>query len=480
MRAKEFLFEASGLRAARPGEVYQDQQGVEYQFQSWNWEFPSDANLVQYQSTEDMQAEILELTAQDKNKIIWVNRPSARSKSFAYAAFAADDGTEMWIGKFYDRKNPNNTITDSEVKAAAYLTAGKGAGTSSAIKSASALQPGQLGLADNRARNISSIRNLVAKHQHGTMLTSAIDLTTNGSAIVFQDGSNIAGALQDDFCEVVAPIGMITGNPSVQGSYQEALQDVFGTDQLDSSALIKFPVEQNNPLIDSYIIVGGAELGVSHKGKQGAKATITNIWKAKEDALKTPTGQALASKYVKTIEILDICNEQSGIEQPITLGVKFNLINSMEAAVLRQMMSSPRDPKYQLLGDTKNPNAVVKTATPQDLAKVPKEMVRLFSMGGYKSGSYISFLCLARLAYLVAQHINNDTKLRFGESIKEFLNSSAMVQAKSIVTKKGNDAVVKGIFIVYPPNFKDKAKIESNGYSGTQVKGKFSFSLPST
>jgi hypothetical protein len=55
-----------------------------------------------------------------------------------------------------------------------------------------------------------------------------------------------------------------------------------------------------------------------------------------------------------------------------------------------------------------------------------------------------------------------------------------MVQAKSVVTAKGEDATVKQINIIYPPNFTEKATIESNGYSGTQVKGKFSFSLPTT
>ena len=480
MRAREFLLEASGLRAARPGEVYADPQDTEFKFQSWNWQFPTDPALNQYNNVEDMQAEILAQTGNDKNKIIWINHPSARSKSFAYAAFAADDGSELWIGKFFDRKNPNNTISDTEVRNASGLKSGAaGVGTSASIKSTAALQPGQLGIADNRARNIPSIRNLVAKHPQGIMLTSSIDLAMNGSEIVFQDGANIANALQDDFCEIVAPIGIIAGSPVITGPIAQAISDVFGG-PLQDGALIKFPAEQNNPLIDSYIVVGNLELGVSHKGKQGAKATITNIWKAKESALKTTNGAALASQFAPVIQVLDICNDESGIEQPITLGVKFKLINSMEASILRDMMRAPRDPRYQLLGDTKNPNAVVKTPTKEDLAKVPPEMLRLFNLGGYKSGSYVSFLCLARLAHLVAQHVNNDKKLNFGNAIKQFLNSSAMVQAKSVVAKRGKDAVVRNINIVYPPNFKDSAQIESNGYSGTGAKGKFSFSLPST
>jgi len=114
------------------------------------------------------------------------------------------------------------------------------------------------------------------------------------------------------------------------------------------------------------------------------------------------------------------------------------------------------------------------------LEKVPPALMRLFRLGGYKSGSYSSFLCLAQTAHLVSKHINTDKTIDFGEAIRSFLNSSAMVQAKSIVSAKGADAVLKSVNIIYPPNFQDKAKIESNGYSGTQVKGKFSFSLPTT
>jgi hypothetical protein len=101
-------------------------------------------------------------------------------------------------------------------------------------------------------------------------------------------------------------------------------------------------------------------------------------------------------------------------------------------------------------------------------------------MGGYKRGSYVSFLCLARVAALVAEHVNSDPKINFGEAIRSFLNSSAMVQAKTIMSAKGQDAVVKSINVVYPPNFQEKAKMEANSYYGTGIKSKFSFSLPST
>ena len=474
MRAKEFIVEGQGLRAGKPGEVYASADGIEYKFQSWNWDFPP-APELQYADMQELEAAVLEVTDGAKDKIHWVNKPASRSKSFAYAIFASDEGEELWIGKFYDRKNPNNTIQDKDVKAVLGLSA---AGKSSAVKAESALQPGQLGLADNRARGVGSIIKVVSEHAQGEMLTTSLNAAANNQPIVFTGGAPMASALQDDFCEVIAPVAMISGHSLVTGHLAQAFADVFKGPL--RTATISFPAEQNNPLVDSYIISDGISLGVSHKGKQGAKATITNIWKAKEEAAATPSGAAYIKKYPAAVEILDICKRESGLIQPITLGLQYGIISQEEASALEEMLQNARAPEYQLTGNPQNPNAVNKQATPEDAQKVPPALKRIFSLGGYKSGSYVSFLCLARVAKLVADHINSDPKIDFGEAIRSFLNSSAMVQAKSVVSAKGDDATVKQINVVYPPNFTEKATIESNGYSGTQVKGKFSFSLPTT
>lgn len=477
MRAIEFLSEGSGLRAAKPGEVYVDDQGTEFKFQSWNWQFPADA--PGYTDPAELEQGVLDVVAGDQNKIAWANSPKG-NKSFAYAVFASDSGEEKWVGKFYRAKNPNNTILDKEVKQFLGLSAGSASGgTSAAVKAEAALQPGQLGIADNRARSTGAVIKAVSSHAQGPMLVDALNQAAGGENVVFAGGAGIVSALQDDFCEVLAPVAMIAGHQQVVGQLQQAVADVFKGGDLNG-AIISFPVEQNNPLVDSYIIKDGISLGVSHKGKQGAKATITNIWKAKEEAAQSRTGQTYIKKFPEAVYILNICKDEAGLIQPITLATRYKIINDAEAAALTNAIQNPRDPKYQLKGNPQNPNAVIKQALPEDAKKVPPALRRLFNMGGYKSGSYISFLCLARVAHLVANHINTDSKINFGEAIRSFLNSSAMVQAKSVVSAKGTDAMLKNINVVYPPNFQDKAKIESNGYSGTQVKGKFSFSLPST
>jgi hypothetical protein len=478
MRAFEIITEAVGLKGGTPGEIYTDANGVEYKFQNWNWEFPPGIEQ-QYASMQDMEAAALEQAGGDKNKILWVNRPQNRSKSFAYARFESDDGREILIGKFYDRKSPNNTIYDADAKAIAGLTAGgKNKKSSAAVKSDAKLKPFDVGIGDARSRSASSVIKTVSSHKDGEMLVAGLNSAISGKPIVFPGGAALAPAIQDDFGEVFAPIAMISGHPQVSGHMSQAIADVFKGADI-SNATISYPVSLVNGLVDSYIQKDGIELAVSSKGKQGAKGSIGNIHKAKEDSANSSTGRAYIKKFAEAARILDVCKEHQRFA-PLVLGVELKLISQNEADTIRELLSNPRDPKQQLAGDQKNPEAVIKSVTPEDIVKVPKNLQRIFTMGGYKSGSFVGFICIARVAKLVADKVNSDPTIDFGEAIRSFLNSSAMVQIKCAVSSTGNDATVKTINVVYPPNFKDKAKMESNWYSGRQIKGGFSFSLPTT
>jgi hypothetical protein len=468
------LLEGTGLRGGKTGEVYADRDGTEYEFQVWDFKYPN--NAPSFQTPLQMQAAIEQIQQENpKVEIRWVNSQTNRTKAFAFAKFKSQNDNEVWLGKYFQTASPTNTIYDKEA-AAVNLTASSG---SAAIKANVNLQPGQLGVADGRPRNVSAILKIVGDHDQGTMLVNAVTEAMNGSAIVFEQGAAIRNALQDDFGEILAPVAIISGHTIVNGPVQQAINDIYKGGDL-KGATIMFPPEQNNPLIDSFIIKDGIQMGVSHKGKQGAKASITNIWKAKEDAAQNKTGQAYIKKFKEAVAVLDICKQQGQAEQPITLAERYNLISDVESKTLRKLMEEPMADNLRLEGNPESPNAVVKTATAQDLAKVPKALRRIFNMGGYKRGSYVSFLCLARIAALVAEHVNSDPKINFGEAIRSFLNSSAMVQAKTIIGAKGQDALVKSINVVYPPNFQEKAKMEANSYYGTGIKSKFSFSLPST
>ena len=467
------LAEGQGLRAASPGEIYVDRDGTEYSFVVWDFKYPND--IDKFETPEEVDAAVEEITRTNpKADIRWINQPG-RGRAFGFAKFQAEDKREIWLGKYFQKVNPTNTIKDGEATAVS-LSPSKG---SAATKASVNMQPGQLGVADGKTRSVQGIIAEINNHEMSDMLTRATQEAAKNEPIVFVAGAQYASAIQDDFCEVLAPVALIGRHSVVNGPMDQAVADIFKGGDLKGAGVM-FPEGQNNPLIDAYIIKDGIEMGISHKGKQGAKASITNIWKSKEEAAKTQTGQAYIAKFANAVEILDICKEQGQAIQPITLAEKFNLISAQESAKLKELMQNPMAEELKLVGNPQAPKAVVRQATPEDLQKVPNELKRIFTLGGYKPGSYVSYLCLARIAAIVAQHINTDPEIDFGEAIRSFLNSSAMVQAKTIVGAQGEDAVVKSITVVYPPNFQEKAKIESNAYYGTGIKSKFSFSLPKT
>jgi len=475
MRINDLLTEGQGLKAASKGEVYTDQQGVEWEFQSWK-QFP--ANQPQFNTPEELDAAIAKIEKSAGVEILWA-KEVARPKALGIATFLDPDSQQLKLfGGTYQQVSPNNTITDGQVTQAGGLRAGsKDKPTSASVKAESQLKPQNVGIIDERARSIGTILKLVSQHAQGPMLTAGLQSAINGEPIMFAGGANIVTALQDDFGEIVGPVAMISGNPIVTGTFDNAVADIFGGDI--SGATISFPVSLVNGLVDSYINKGGKQIAVSSKGKKGANGSLNNIYKAKEDALQTPNGQAVVKQFPKAVGILE-ANKQESYYSALTLGIKFKLISPAEDQAIRMLLKDNRSPRQQLTGDPKNPTAIVKTPNPKDLAKVPTVLQRIFTMGGYKAGSFVGWICLARVASLVAQHVNADPEINFGEAIRQLLNSSAMVQVKTRVSPQNGDAIVKNINVVYPPNFQNKAKMESNWFSGKGTKGGFSFSLPTS
>jgi hypothetical protein len=484
MRYREFIPEAKGLKYGTPGEIYQSQDGTQYFFKQWHSDFPPGPE-TQYPSSEDAKIAAEQVVGQNlpNNKVFWIggNNPTNRMKSFVFAEFESQNGVAVKIGKFVTSKGPNNTIYDKEVRDIAGLTKYSASGQKNvwAVKGELSVKPGELGIATGNPISISDINLIVKKHKNGEMLSPAIVSAATQKEIIFPGGAPFRQALEDDFCEVIAPIAIIKNNPSLTGHVEEALSDIFNNEDI-SGASVKFPVGMNAPLVDSYIVSkSGKTLGVSSKGKQGAQATSTVLVKARDEAIKIH-GPAILAAFKNASDILDIIENNTSIMGPIVLAEQFNLISDVESNKLKELLVNPTNPKranplaksteFTLTGDRDI-----------DIKKVPPELGRLFNLvPNYQSGSFVPYTCLAGLAKLVAQKINTDPKINFAEAAKTILNHSAMVQAYSTVVADDNNAKVKQINIVYPPRFKGNTKIESNCYHGKGIETKLKIKLPST
>jgi hypothetical protein len=472
MRIKDIICEASGLKSARPGEVYtSERDGTEYKFFKWEWQFPPAED--RYEDQNVMLADIEQYTNGDPNKIAWVNpNSSARSRSFAVAQFRSDSGQDLWVGKFFQAKNINNTISDSEARVAAGIFAGtKDKKSSSAVKTEAQLKPKPLGLATNMPMYPSQIQYIVQHANNGGMLAKAVTEATTGKPIVFTGGKPIQPALQDDFCEVIAPIAMLANHPVVDGDYARATTDIFKGESL-KGAQILFPAGSNNTLIDSYIVAkSGVTMAVSSKGgaKGGASATVTAIYKAKEEAKRTSTGRAYIEQFKEAADFLDLVQNNTMEKLPIVAAQKYNLATPAELAGVEKLLNSPKNTWAQVTGDVAH-----------DLSLVPGPLKKLFQEVGYRPGSFIPYLCIGAVARRVARFVNDpNNPMQFGEAVRSFLNSSAMVQANAIVQSAGkDDAQVKTINITYPPNFKSQAVIDPNSYAGTTIVTKLKIKMP--
>jgi hypothetical protein len=482
------LMEGSGLRAGTPGEIYTDENSTnkdEYTFIEWDYNYPEDRDM--FANMEELDAGLKAIQQANPDVTFkLVKQMTPRMKSFAFAKFARMDDkgnkipkSDLWLTSFYSRKSPGNTILDKEARLVG-LSAGSVSSTSSVKgKMNSKLQPGDLGLGDNKARSVGQVIAEVGKDpNNGPMLAKGATEASSNEAIVFDKGKPIIGALQDDFMEVVAPIAIINKHQAVKGPINVAIDDIWSPGfQLDN-ATIMFPEGQNNPLVDCYISKDGIQMGVSHKGKTGANASISNIWKAKESAKKTQTGQTYIKQYAEAVHILDICANESAAKQPLTLAIRYGIITKEEAADLYAIVEKKAN-RYtedqKLTGDRNT-----------DRQKGPASLLPMFDKIAYKPGSYFGLVVLSSIAKDVAKYINDPNAthagqlIDFGEAIRKFLNSSAMIQATSILGAQGEDAAVRSIGVVYPPNFKEKATIENSPYYGTDIKSRFAFKLPKT
>jgi hypothetical protein len=470
MRIKDIICEASGLKSARPGEVYtSDSSGTEYKFFKWDYQFPPAED--RYEDQNVMLADIEQYTNGDPNKIAWVNKLTSRLRSFAVAQFRSDAGQDLWIGKFFQTKSANNTILDKEAHAAAGISAGtKDKKSSSAVKRTAKLKPKDLGLATNLTMGPPQIQYIVQHASNGGMLGKAIQEASTGKPIVFTGGNAIQAALQDDFCEVIAPVAIVTEHPVVTGDIDKAIKDVFKGEPLKGSQIL-FPGGANNPLIDSYVVSNaGVHLGISSKGGSsgGAQATATVAYHAKEEAKGTSTGRAYIKKFKAAAEFLDLINDNTSAMGPIVAAQKYNLATPAELAGVEKLLNTPKNTWAQVTGDVAH-----------DLSLVPGSLKKLFQEVGYRPGSFVTLLCLGALARRVAKFINDpNNPMQFGEAVRSFLNSSAIVQANSIVQSAGDDAQVQTIHVTYPPNFKGQALLEPNSYAGTVIVTKFKIRMP--
>ncbi len=266
--------------------------------------------------------------------------------------------------------------------------------------------------------------------------------------------------------EIAAPIALVSGN-MCSGQYKEAEDTLLKPANTSWKGItqISFPPKAEK-LVDSYLHYGeGKKLGISSKDSSGgakpSTAIIADTLLSKaEEFDKNPD----FNKRFKTIkDNILLLDQESAINGPIRLGVRFRFITKNDALWLQQIYGKGVIPDTTFKRNSPNLYQLIKSSPYKPDISHPE----------YQTGFHI----LAVIARLVVDHMNKDTK-RITSFFKEVLNKSDIVQIYAKTTINGDALCYKSFDVVYPPTFGGQIKINADSFtSRTKPSRKIGFEL---
>jgi hypothetical protein len=226
---------------------------------------------------------------------------------------------------------------------------------------------------------------------------------------------------------------------------------------------IRFPDGKTNGLVDSYITVDGVEVGISSKGKVGAKASIKNVFDgiAIAKASVSDSHKRKLVEYAKQVELVTKIGTSNSIDYPLQYAVDNNLITQNNAKYIKELIN---------VGAKTFNELNIPLTEVVALEKIKNRFNAKTTLSNYCIGYHI----LAAIAREVTVHINQDEK--FGQMCLYFVNVNPIVQVHLDMDKIGEDAKVTKFEAKFPPNFQGTILLESSkNYSATGVSGRFTF-----
>ena len=418
--------------------------------------FPSQPGA--YANYEEMAQAGQELFQQYPN-IIWSNKPTNASKSFAIITFDGPaKGQKTHYGRFFSEIKQdmaglwkNNELPggwqlnkQASLKGSYYRlkpadlfpknsTFATPADVVAAMGTRSGTTPDELS-------NIDKIR-------------PGMEQLLTGKLPTFENVGEMSTAVRDDLGETIGPIALVQGMIR-SGGAEVARKDILGPRGQFAGSSINFPADKNNGLVDSYLLhPSGIEIGISSKGEDGASASIKNIADGVKAAREKGMNKLLET-YAPQVEVIEKVGALGSVDFPLEYGVEQGIIDKNTARDIRQLISS---------GATSTDNP--------EVLELMKDIKAQTSNPRYNAGYH----ALASLARRVSVNINSDPE--FGEACLKFLNTSPIIQLHLSGTDKGGNYTVTGFTSKYPPDFKGTVGLDATKvYAATGTIGRVSFS----
>lgn len=448
------IIESVGLANRKPGSIFTNGQGDQLIFTSLDF-YPDPGEYPDAQALEtaiDQQAENIGIVTDD---IVWTN-DARGARAFALAHFVDQDNQDYYFGRYFKTINPTRTANRFPNS----LPGGYNLVTGAAVKERSGYKPSEiLTQLDDLSPN-DILQQTIAKFGADSDEAQAMTafMQNDDFPMTLPKGAMNFAAFTNYFCELLQPMALVMGK-ATKGNASEAEQRFLSQGGYQD-CVISFGSGATQGLVDSMLSnSAGQAVGLSSKAKAGAKASAANLASKIAEMKNDPQGQKILERYKDEVAYLETIAKKGYINGPLTLAVKFGIIDAAQADTVRSLKN---------LG----PQNIIGTATlDKDLEAIyqsrrsadPQRVVPFYHM-------------LAAIAHQVADHINNKTD--FGRAASDILNFGAFVQAYTNARQQGNNIVLEAFTVRYPSQAVTSVLLRAEKtYYSTGNKGNFTFEI---
>lgn len=387
----------------------------------------------------------------------FVNRPTTTSKAFAIITLKDKNGTNIYVLRFFQKimNDMQGKWKNNE------LPGGWQLAKKSSLKAAYGLKPSDLLKVNHTYSNPLQIINELVGNEKMAGLMPGLQMLLGKQKPRFDFCADMVDAIQDDLGEIIAPIALMMG--MINDGGVNAAKDLLFPNSSWTRGVITFPDGKTNGLVDSYITIDDVEIGISSKGKSGAKASIKNVFDGIELAKKSNSdahNKALV-KYKKQLDELSKLGQSSSVNYPIEYAVEHGMINQQAADNIKQLIS---------IGATSLNEIDISARDSLAL----EQFTNRYNANTTASNYCVGYHILAALAKDVVNEINKDEQ--FGQMCLYFVNINPIVQIHLTVKPDGEHAKVTDFKSLFPPKFQGTVLVDSGkNYSATGVSGRFTF-----
>lgn len=450
MRAFEILIESVGLANRKPGDLWKNPKGEELSFVSLDF-YPQSGS---YESIEERNSQIDTLGI-DKTTITWTNAPKNNLLGFAIATFKDQNNTKKYFGKYFQTISPNpiQNSFPNDLPGEFKLQ------TQAAVKEKVPYKPSQI-FSKFDDLTISDIQSDIVKKfgQNSDEFRAFDTFVKSDFPIKISKGNINFNAFNNYFSEILQPCALVLGK-KVSGNANDA-ESIFLTEGGYNSCTITFGAGPNEQLFDSKLVnASGQSIIISSKSAGANKSSAAGLKDKFDEAAKSPEGSKIVEKYKDTVEVLNTILEGGYINGPLNLGIKYGIIDSNDADIVRKIKKLP-------------PGPILGTGTlSENLEKLYQEKT------GADASRIIPFYhLLAVIAYKVADHVNKNTN--FAEAASKILNHSGYIKMTSKLSESGDFIIINSFTATYPGDSVQSIKLDAGkNYYSTGNKGNFNFQI---